>query len=147
MHSSAKWLERVVSKDKVKKTVALAKRRIRSKAVEFDTIVFCGVSGALFGPVLAYEMKKEIVVVRKQETERSHSYHKCEGYTGSKRFLIVDDIIDSGSTMRYALQAMKNFSPDAECVGAYLYAESDGTCGTSPKGFLTFEKLTKKCAL
>lgn len=139
MHESAIWLERVTNKSRLRDALKLAKTRLQAAGVEFDTIVFTGVSGGLFAPVLAYSMKKEIVVVRKEGAD-SHSNYKCEGFKSAKRYLFVDDIIASGATLKHVRDRMEKYAPQAVFVGVYMYAEGAGNSG-SPKGFADASEL------
>jgi orotate phosphoribosyltransferase len=76
----------------------LAVKTLKDKDVEFDTVAFCGMSGAMFGPILAHLMNKEVLAVRKDE--QRHSYYDTEGHKRAARVLIVDDFRSSGNTMR-----------------------------------------------
>lgn len=95
------------------------------EGVEFDTLVGTGLSGALVLPALAAAMGKHFLVIRK-DTEATHAHWKAEGQLG-KRWLFVDDVIDSGATLRrvhYAVyDALQDRRSDHETdfVGAYLY--------------------------
>lgn len=98
----------------------------RSKAVEkaikalskhnFDSIAFMGMSGALVAPTIASRMNKELLMVRKKD-EKRHSSFDVEGYSISKRFVIVDDFVCSGETVTYILDQIKEFAPDSICIG------------------------------
>ncbi len=76
------------------------------KDVDFDTIVVTGVSGLLFGPATAHAMGKRLVVVRKRN-ESSHSREKIEGeLLDGAKFIILDDLVDSGTTLINILEAI-----------------------------------------
>jgi len=131
MHVSAVWLTNVTGKLHMRVTMQKAIATLQSK--EFDTVVFCGVSGGLFGPTLAYTMDKEVTVVRKPDAH-THSVYKLEGYVGPGRYLIVDDVMDSGKTLAHIMKMMKRQSR-ATLAGIYLYGEGRG-CIDSPEGFI-----------
>jgi hypoxanthine phosphoribosyltransferase len=111
----------------------LARRaRLRLEGVKFDTMIGTGLSGALVIPRLAAEFDAHWFIVRK-EKDGSHSSYVGEGSIG-KRWLFVDDLIDSGETLKRVQLAVKeacsskygvdyaNYAPfDTEYVGAYLY--------------------------
>lgn len=97
----------------------LAERALRTH--EFDTLAFRGMSGAFIGPALAAKLKKEMILVRKNDG--SHSPYVTEGYKAASRYIIVDDFIDSGETKRRIIEAVQQFAPDANFVG--LLAVSD----------------------
>jgi orotate phosphoribosyltransferase len=75
-----------------------AMRHLKNAKVEFDTIAFRGVSGMLFGPTLAVYMNKAMIVVRKDETR--HSKHSVEGNRATEKYIIVDDFIATGETVK-----------------------------------------------
>lgn len=92
------------------------------KCVEFDSIAFIGMSGALLAPTLAYVMNKELIALRKQPSN-SHSFHSIEGYAATKKYIVVDDFICTGETLRDVIKRMKDFAPQAEFVGTYMYSD------------------------
>lgn len=79
-----------------------------------------GVSGMLVGAPLAYELGKPIVIVRK--SDGSHSGHSVEGPTCVGRYAIIDDLVDSGDTLREIVAKVKEHDADARCVSVMLYA-------------------------
>ena len=84
---------------------------------QFDTIAFCGMSGALIAPQIAAHLKKELIMVRKKGDKR-HSYHSVEGYADVKKYIIVDDFIDEGKTAKHIQRMIfDNVNPDAKCLG------------------------------
>lgn len=88
------------------------------KDVTFDTIVFRGFSGAVVGSVVAYRLGRDWALVRK-EGESTHSDRKIEGTVGA-RYVIVDDFISSGDTVKKTIAAV-DAQYDAKCVGVYCY--------------------------
>lgn len=133
-HSSADWLKKVTNRELVVKTVRRAKRVL--KKLDFDTVVFTGVSGALLGPILAYEMNKELVVIRKS-LEDTHSFFCAEGYKDSQKYIFVDGLFCKGNTMERVVRVMKKFSPGAALVDVYPYA--DGCTENRSKGLVGLE--------
>jgi orotate phosphoribosyltransferase len=89
----------------------------------FDSIAFRGMSGALCAPTLAVRMKKNLIMVRK-EGDKNHSGSLVEGFSNSKRYIIVDDFIDSGNTVCEIVKAVKKFSPKAKCIGIIAVNQS-----------------------
>lgn len=90
--------------------------------VEFDAIAMRGASGMLFGAPLAFLMNKGMILVRKPE-ELNHSYRTVEGLASGKKYIIVDDLVSTGATVRImkeAILAHADFS-HYEFVGDYLY--------------------------
>ena len=88
----------------------------------FEAIAFTGMSGSSVAYPLSYLMGKDLLCVRKYDTMYSHSGRKVEGVTSAKNYVIVDDQIDSGSTINNIRDAVADTSK-AELVGIYLFAE------------------------
>ncbi len=63
----------------------------------FDSIAFTGLSGTLIAPLLAIQTNKKLLAVRK---ENSHSTLIVEGDWHAKRYIIVDDLISKGDTIK-----------------------------------------------
>jgi adenine/guanine phosphoribosyltransferase-like PRPP-binding protein len=111
----------------------------RLHGVDFDVVVVSGTSGLLIGPSLAAALGKRLAIVRKS-SDNSHSYHVVEGWIGG-RWLFVDDLIDSGSTVRRVasayVEACRGQCALETCAGAYLY----GDFGLTLSGYLTREEI------
>lgn len=129
-HRACPWYREVITHPDLKRSVQNAVEALRG--VDFDAIVFTGVSGALFGPVLAYQLGKEIVVVRKPGHNRGYI---CEGFKDAERYIFVDDMIDTGKTIVRVIKEMRGFALHGEIIGAYLYHDD---------GFVSIEKLEEK---
>lgn len=86
----------------------------------FDSIVFQGVSGVLIAAPLAVRLKKNLIVVRKHQD--CHSQHAIEG-KNPKNYIIVDDFISSGRTVKVILSKMKRFD-GAVCKGVFLFRDT-----------------------
>lgn len=91
--------------------------------VEFDTIAFSGISGAIVAPMIALWMNKHLLLVRKKNDD-THSRLMVEGYYGVKKFIVVDDFVSSGTTLRRILEATHQASPVAEFVGVLSYTSA-----------------------
>jgi hypothetical protein len=81
-------------------------------------------SGALFAPLLAVALKKELVMVRKgaDMPKNGHSSYVVEGYADVKRYVIVDDLVSTGTTAKYIHGHIdQDFAAGAKCVGVYCY--------------------------
>ena len=110
----------------VNKMIAQAKQD--STAADFDTVIGTGVSGALVAPLIARELGKFFAIARK-DSESTPSYHSVEGAVG-KRWILADDQIDSGATVRrvkYDLaRECEAYEHSTLFVGAWLYACDEG---------------------
>jgi len=96
---------------------------------KFDAIVFRGMSGALVAPIVAYLLKKPVVLVRKDKN--THSTYWVEGLHEVNRYIVIDDLICTGKTMNEILTKMSerhaaSFKTPHECVGIFLYCQGHG---------------------
>lgn len=85
----------------------------------FDSIVCCGTSGLLVAPQVAEILNKHLVLVRKQN-DKCYSNFGVEG-VAPYRYIIIDDLICSGKTIRHIKNSIKNEHPRAICIGVYCY--------------------------
>lgn len=92
---------------------------------EFDTIAFRGMSGAVVAPVVAHAMQKHLLVVRKPKihSDEHHSHLTVEGNLGCQRYIIIDDVRATGNTIAAILGEVREWVPEARCIGAVLYHE------------------------
>jgi adenine/guanine phosphoribosyltransferase-like PRPP-binding protein len=105
-----------------KKLASAATKRLKPLSNTFEAVAFRGMSGSIFGSVVATRLNKPIVLVRKGENR--HSAYSVEGVEPAT-YIIVDDMIASGATIDAIVSEMKNFHPQAKCVGIYLYHDTD----------------------
>lgn len=96
---------------------------IKSKNLSFDTIACSGVSGLLVVPRLCEILNKNILLVRKP-TEKRYSPFIYEGVIPNK-YLIIDDLVCSGQTIKHILKTIKEESAFSECVGFISYLKED----------------------
>jgi len=112
-------------------TTLLLNHKIRNKIIfqcmndlknidfSFDTIACCGTSGLLVVPQISELLKKNILVVRKKK-EKRYSPFQYEGPIPNK-YIIVDDLICSGKTVKHIIYTIKEDCPRAECIGVYSF--------------------------
>lgn len=93
----------------------LQQKKYRDYNTDFDTLVGTGLSGALVVPTLARNMGKSWAIVRKrndgshaQDAGRFDRRPLIEGRIG-RRWLFVDDQIDSGITLKRVGEAVASF--------------------------------------
>jgi len=84
--------------------------------VDFDTIVCTGASGMVFAPLLAHRMKKNLLIVRKDDDVNNHSgaRNRFVGTMG-ERWLFVDDFIDTGATLDRVMGQIR------KCADEWVY--------------------------
>jgi hypothetical protein len=122
------------------RVVAALAKRIRKEKPKYKAIAFRGMSGALVVPMLCLELRKPMIVCRK-ESEKSHG-SPVEGWGRGGPYIIVDDFISSGSTVRGIMATLAHWytsrigyyeSDDPErpnkpeCAGIFLYLETEET--------------------
>jgi len=92
---------------------------------DFDAIAFRGLSGALLAPTVAMYMGKTLLAVRKT-TDDCHSGRIVEGDYNARRFVILDDFVSSGETVRRILEDVSKALPNASCLGVceYMFLKS-----------------------
>ena len=86
--------------------------------IEYDGIACCGASGMLVVPQIAELLKKNIILVRKELNGYSDFW--IEGANCSK-YIVLDDLICSGDTVKHIINSIKNDTPISECIGVYSY--------------------------
>lgn len=99
------------------------------KRHSFEAIAFTGTSGAALAYPLSYKLKVPLICVRKSIRD-NHYKDKLEGATFVNSYIIVDDCIDSGRTVRNILKNIKINNPSAICKGIYLYNDFDPYLGS-----------------
>jgi adenine/guanine phosphoribosyltransferase-like PRPP-binding protein len=89
----------------------------------FDAIAFRGMSGALIAPSVAAILDKPLIMVRKS-TNNTHSWRKVEGFMpsiGMHQYVIIDDFIASGNTIKDIIRDIRNENTNLECLGVATY--------------------------
>jgi adenine/guanine phosphoribosyltransferase-like PRPP-binding protein len=94
------------------------------KYFDFDAIAFRGLSGALVAPIVAMEMDKTLLAVRKT-IEDCHSGLMVEGDYAARRYLILDDMISTGQTVHDIIKEIRIAIPYAKCLGVLPYLGID----------------------
>jgi adenine/guanine phosphoribosyltransferase-like PRPP-binding protein len=95
---------------------------LRKIADSFDSIACCGVSGLMVVPQIAELLNKNIVVVRKGE--QCYSEFRTEG-VAPFQYIILDDLICSGSTVRHIKKVIKDEYSRSHCIGVYCYLPNE----------------------
>jgi adenine/guanine phosphoribosyltransferase-like PRPP-binding protein len=103
---------------------------IRKLQLDFDTIVASGISGLMVAPPVAELLDKNLCVVR--TTSKCYSEFVVEGVVPS-RYIIIDDLICSGSTIKRIMREMKEHAPRSICIGVYTYITEECAYRNAPK--------------
>ena len=96
---------------------------LRPMVHTFDSIVCCGTSGLLVAPQIAEILDKHIIVVRKDQ--KCYSEFLVEG-VAPDRYIIIDDFICKGYTVRHIMDSISEDSPSSRCYGVYCYMNEEG---------------------
>ncbi len=79
------------------------------KENDVDALAVCGVSGLVPASVVSAIYGINLIAVRK-EKDNTHGY-KVQGPEYVGRWIILDDLIESGKTMDYILATMREYEP------------------------------------
>ena len=111
-----------VYKTKVDTTVDQVCIMLEDSKYIFDAIAFSGESGGAIAYPLSYLTELYLICVRKEGTN-THGQALEAGYW-QKGYVIVDDQISTGATMRRIIDGVKALRPESMCQGIVLYNSS-----------------------
>lgn len=111
---------------------------LRKISEDFDSIACCGVSGLLVVSQVAELLDKHIVIVRKKD-DNCYSKYSTEG-VAPFRYIILDDLICSGNTVKHIKRTLKKEYPRSMCVGAYCYLPEETGYSADKEGSKLCEK-------
>jgi adenine/guanine phosphoribosyltransferase-like PRPP-binding protein len=94
---------------------------LRKISDSFDSIACCGVSGLMVVPQIAELLNKNIIVVK---GERCYSEFRTEG-VAPFRYIILDDLICSGGTVKHIKRVLKDEYSRSSCIGVYCYLPNE----------------------
>lgn len=119
------YLDRVYSKKYLTLIPRVLKKaqQIRAKT-PFDAIAFTGSSGAAVAYPLSFLLKVPLIHIRKKDGNH-YGGGKIEGTISSQRYLIVDDFINTGKTIKRIEQTIREeLGKSAKPVAILTYASS-----------------------
>jgi orotate phosphoribosyltransferase len=102
-------------------------RLLRDKKFKnVNCIVGCGLSGTPLASIVAHKLGKMLTIIRKGE--KAHTSFEIEGIPvhDNMRYVIIDDLISSGDTIKRINNVIHKEVYDAEFVGLLLYHHSVG---------------------
>jgi orotate phosphoribosyltransferase len=109
---------------------------LRKISDQFDSIACCGVSGLMVVPQIAELLNKNILLIRKKN-EKCYSDFAIEGIKPF-RYIIIDDLICSGNTVRHIQRSIRNEYEKTICVGLYCYMPEE--CAYNQNNIKLFER-------
>jgi len=119
---TTKYLEQIYNPKKFKITITKMVKEITklNKTSKINAIAFTGTSGAAIAYPVSYITGIPLLCVRKS-TRDNHSRMKLEGFTTPKNYVIVDDFIASGRTIKNIRRAIQKESPKSKLTHVLLY--------------------------
>ena len=93
----------------------------------FEGIAVRGTSGLLVGPMVAATLKKPWCIIRKPGDGTHSDYKAVEGWFGFRTYIIIDDLISTGGTLKAIQQLLRDYARSRghavtpRCMGYYLY--------------------------
>lgn len=122
---------RILSHKYRNKTIMSTYVYFKQLNIKYDAIACCGTSGLMVVPQIAELLNKNIIIVRK-EGDGGYSDFIVEG-TNTNRYVIIDDLVCSGGTVRHIIDSINEDGYMAECVGVYSYMRDECTYRTMPQ--------------
>lgn len=98
--------------------------------IYYDSIACCGTSGLMVVPQIAELLKKNIIIVRKQKD--GYSDFMVEG-APTNLYIIIDDLICSGETVKHIIKNISSETPRSKCVGVYCYMPEESAYRACPE--------------
>lgn len=80
-----------------------------NKTTPFDAIAACGFSGLPLIGALGYRLGVQIIAVRKK-SDSSHSSYRVEGLVKGIRYVAIDDLVSTGTTLRNIISSVHKAS-------------------------------------
>lgn len=124
------------------KTVKKCIDKLSKFSSEFDSIAVSGFSCALISPIVAYELNKSIILIRKSIDDCVSGF-VSEGIA-PKKFIIIDDLVDSGKTIERIYKGVVEHcrrwrnNTEPQCVGLYLYDLTHSNISTNSQCLTNF---------
>jgi len=97
--SHASYLTHLFNRNKQTKVISGIRKLIKEKQLDFDGFIVTGVSGVAMGAMVARSLKKDLVIIRK-DNDNTHSSYHVENFKHGKNYIFLDDLIASGNTYR-----------------------------------------------
>jgi len=130
------YLRKVFDPKKYSWTLKEAQIALRSfsKRHPFDAIAFTGVSGASLAFPLSLTLNKPLICIRKDDNSHYFRDHfevkdlqvalgRVEGCINPQNYIIVDDCVHHGWTLKRIVEQVGKVAPNAKLVGIYLFAD------------------------
>lgn len=100
--------------------------RALRRTTDFNAIAASGHSGLVVASVLAFKLDVSLLAVRRDRNETDNDGSACNGHfflNEPTRYIVIDDLIDSGKTVSRIFRAIAEEAPEDRMVlvnGAYI---------------------------
>lgn len=101
-----------------------------------------GTSGALIAPLVADKLNKKLALCRKPG-ERKHSSYSYEGPETINNYIIIDDLTDTGDTIRNIMDAInkrESYSPGTSLCYSIIFYHAQSLGSQAPVIFPPVEE-------
>jgi hypoxanthine phosphoribosyltransferase len=99
-------------------------RELKEKYPEIEALAACGHSGLMLVGAVSYALNMPQIAVRKS-ADTEHDCYLADGWMGCRGYLVVDDLINSGDTIRRIRNHIRDtseyFDRKPKMVGVLLY--------------------------
>lgn len=117
-YTSCTWLQPLLNCSDRAKVVERTLQELKPHDDKFTAIACTGYSSSLISSIIANEMNKDLIVVRKESDSR-HSGHLVEGPKSAK-YIFIDDMISTGQTWLRVKDTVSERLKGV-MIGIYLY--------------------------
>jgi orotate phosphoribosyltransferase len=105
---------------RIKESVTAAVKLFRGVKTRYTFIVCSGYSGVLIAPHVVLAVNKELIIVRKS-AQNTHGMLVEQHNIRGKDYIILDDFIQTGDTVRRIIEILQKEKPHLKCVGIVAY--------------------------
>ena len=113
---------RILSHKYRNKMIMTTYQHLKKYDDSYDAIACCGTSGLMVVPQIAELLNKNIIVVRKGTD--GYSDFVVEG-PNTCSYVIIDDLVCSGGTVKHIIKNIKEEIPRAKCMGVWSYIREE----------------------
>jgi adenine/guanine phosphoribosyltransferase-like PRPP-binding protein len=92
------------------------------KEKRINAIAFTGTSGAAVAYPVSYVTGIPLLCIRKSKVD-NHYRKKLEGYTKPRNYIIIDDFVATGKTIKTMVKTIKDYSPNSKLSAVILYTD------------------------
>ncbi|MFW9823436.1 MAG: orotate phosphoribosyltransferase [Candidatus Thorarchaeota archaeon] len=127
-----------------KEIIEISVNYLHRKSLEIEGVVGIPLAGIPFATMIAYQLHKPFYILRKEP--KKHGLQKIiEGELKPKqKILLVDDLISSGFSKLYAINALREEGADVANLFVYIDRSPDGLTEFEKKNSINVHYLINK---